>query len=215
MMLICGLIALAVATPPADLVLTGFISSHDGQAGAAIIRSSGKTRIANMGETAFGGRLTRIDEQGVELLFGEERVKLNLAKASGARPLPIHASTQPSSQSSTASEAAPPQPSFTLSRTDVDRRLSIELNRILAETALVPVTEDGRVVGVALRRIAEGSLLTEVGLRPGDVLKELNGTKIDGIATLMSLYSRLQSSKELKAVVQRDGQSVPISVSFR
>jgi type II secretory pathway component PulC len=113
--------------------------------------------------------------------------------------------------------SAPPQvaSNLTLSRADVDRRLSLELDRILAETALVPVTNEGRVVGVALRRIAQGSLLTEVGLQPGDVITELNGTAIDGIATLMALYGRLQSASELDAVVLRQGRPVAISLKLR
>jgi general secretion pathway protein C len=102
-----------------------------------------------------------------------------------------------------------------MARTDVDRRLGLEMNRILAETALMPVMEEGRVTGVALTRIAAGSLLTEAGLRTGDVLTEINGTKIDGLAALMGLYGRLQGEKELRAVVLRGGRSVSLKVTLQ
>jgi general secretion pathway protein C len=89
------------------------------------------------------------------------------------------------------------------------------MNRILSETALVPVLDEGRVNGVAITRIASGSLLTDAGLRAGDVLKEINGTEIDGLATLMGLYSRLQSEKELRAVVLRQGKPISVKITLK
>ena len=41
----------------------------------------------------------------------------------------------------------------TLARAEVERRLSQEIPRILAETTLLPVSEQGRVTGFALTRL--------------------------------------------------------------
>jgi type II secretion system protein C len=211
-------IVLAVATIsalPSDIVLSGLVLTRDEKAGAAILRSAGKTRVAGVGESAFGGQVTAIDAKGVMLLFGEDRLRLHLTKGSSLRRS-VPAPSSPVASPEVVGSAPPPTASnLTLSRADVDRRLSIELDRILAETALVPVTDEGRIVGVALRRIAQGSLLTEVGLQPGDVITELNGTAIDGIATLMSLYSRLQTASELHAVVLREGRPVSLGLKLR
>jgi hypothetical protein len=46
-------------------------------------------------------------------------------------------------------------------------------------------------------------------------LTEINGTKIDGLATLMGLYSRLQNEKELDAVVLRGGRSISLKVTLQ
>ena len=51
----------------------------------------------------------------------------------------------------------------------------------------------------------EGSLLTDAGLRTGDVLTRINDMQIDGMATLIGLWPRLQSATELRAVVLRGG----------
>ena len=85
----------------------------------------------------------------------------------------------------------------------------------LAETAIRPVTEDGRVVGVRLTRVAHDSLLTEAGLRSGDVLTSINGTEIDGMATLISLWPRLQGASELRAQGLRDGRPFSISLTLQ
>jgi type II secretory pathway component PulC len=102
-----------------------------------------------------------------------------------------------------------------MSRAEVQRRLGEEIPRILAETAVVPVMEEGRVVGVQVTRLPEGSLLTDAGLRAGDVLTRINDTDIDGMATLIGLWPRLQNASELRAVVRRNGQTFSLRVSVR
>ncbi len=102
-----------------------------------------------------------------------------------------------------------------MNRAEVQRRLGEEILRILAETAVAPVMEEGRVVGVQVTRLPEGSLLTDAGLRTGDVLTRINDTDIDGMATLIGLWPRLQSASELRAVVRRNGQTFSLLVSLR
>jgi type II secretory pathway component PulC len=102
-----------------------------------------------------------------------------------------------------------------LARAEVERRLGTEIPRILAETALAPVTEDGRVVGLAVTRLAEGTVLSDAGLRVGDVLTQINDTPIDGMASLIGLWPRLQGATELRAIVRRGGHPVSLSVTLR
>ena len=89
------------------------------------------------------------------------------------------------------------------------------MSHILADTAIAPVMEEGRVVGVQLTRVPEGSLLTDAGLRTGDVVTRINDTEIDGMATLIGLWPRLQNATELRAVVLRGGQPVALRLTLR
>jgi type II secretory pathway component PulC len=75
--------------------------------------------------------------------------------------------------------------------------------------------EDGRVSGLALTRVPDGTLLTDAGLRPGDVLTEINDTRIDGMGTLIGLWPRLQTATELRATVLRNGQRVPLTLTLK
>jgi type II secretory pathway component PulC len=114
-------------------------------------------------------------------------------------------------------EARPGDPHAprTMDRREVERRLGDEVPRILAETTVVPVTEDGRVTGLALTRVPEGTLLTDAGLQAGDVLTRVNDTAIDGLPSLIALWPRLQGAKDLSAVVLRNGQPVSLTISLR
>ena len=51
----------------------------------------------------------------------------------------------------------------------------------------------GRVAGFTLTRHARRHLLSDAGLRPGDVLTEVNGVPIDSLATLIGLWPRMQT----------------------
>jgi type II secretion system protein C len=198
------LVTLAV---PADLRLLGLVVSGAPERSVAVLRSEGRTRVASLGESVFGGRLVAVGARGASLDFEGVRVEVALSTApvTAVAPPPPPARELPPAEDTSA-------PARAMDRRDVDRRLSLEIPRILAETTAVPVMEDGRVTGIALTRIAEGSLLTDAGLRAGDVLTQINDTVIDGLPTLIGLYPRLQSARELRAVVLRNG--VPVSINL-
>ena len=201
--------ALAVAPPP-DLQAVGVVVSGDPLRSVALLRSGGRTRLAAVGEPAFGGRVALVGRESVTLDFGGQKVELRLTEgvvraAELPRPLPAEAPRR---------ENLPPG-ARAMERREVERRLAQEVPRILAETTAVPVMDDGRVAGLALTRIPDSSLLTDAGLQAGDVLTEVNGTPVDSLATLMALYPKLQSERDLQAVVLRNGQPVRISVTLR
>jgi type II secretion system protein C len=180
----------------------------------AILRASGRTRVTAIGETAFGARLVAIGTDSVTLERDGQPVELRLVQASSA---PAAAPRMPAAGSPSA--GLPPEdpatPAREMDRRQVQVRLGEEMSHILADTAIAPVMEEGRVVGVQLTRVPEGSLLTDAGLRTGDVVTRINDTEIDGMATLIGLWPRLQSASELRAVVLRGGQPVSLRLTLR
>jgi type II secretion system protein C len=203
-MLAALLLATLQAVPP-DLVALGVVLSPRDGASVAILRSGARTRVVAAGETAFGGRVAAIGERSVSLDFAGTLVEVRLAAAPAAAA-PLAAARRPDSLE---------DPGREMSRDDVQRRLALETPRILTETTLVPVQDDQRVTGFALTRIPEGSLLSEAGLRPGDVLTSINDVPIDSFATLMGLWPRLQNESRLQAIVLRDGRPVSLTVTLR
>lgn len=196
--------------------MSGVVVGRTPERSSAILTSGGKTRVVAVGESAFGAKLVAVATDAVVLERDGERRELRV-------PTTVVASTLPRPKGDTARSALPPgappedpaTPAREMNRVEVQRRLGEEIPRILAETAIVPVMEDGRVAGVQVTRLPEGSLLTDAGLRVGDVLTRINDTEIDGMATLIGLWPRLQSASELRAVVVRNGQPFSILVSMR
>jgi len=197
---------LALVAPPADLAAVGVVLARNPQASVAIVRSGGRSRAVAVGEDAFGGTVVSVSGSGAVLDFGGTRVEARLTGAAAAfaqAPAPAPAAVA-------AADAG-----RSMERREVERRLAAETSRILAETALTPVQEGSHVSGFAITRMPEGTLLSDAGLRTGDILTEVNGTPVDSLATLISLWPKLQNETSLRAVVLRGGQPLTLSVSLR
>ncbi len=209
-MVLLLLVLAQAASAPADIAAVGVVVARSPERSVAMLRSEGRTRVVSVGDPVFGGRVLAVSRSGVRLLFGAERVDLRV-QSTGPPP------TVPPMPAMVSAPEPPPEDLAprVMKREEVQRRLGEEMNRILSETAIQPVTEDGRVVGVRLTRVAQDSLLTDAGLRSGDVLTNINGTEIDGMATLISLWPRLQGATSLQAEGLRDGRPLSISLNLQ
>jgi len=201
------LLPMMLVAAPTDLEALGLVAGRLPAAGVAILRSGGKTRVVGVGESVFGGRLVSVDTRAAVLEFGGFRVEVPLTAtvtppAERARPAALARNDEAGG-------------ARTMERREVERRLGEEVPRILAETTVAPVTEDGRVTGLALTRVPEGTLLTEAGLQAGDVLTRINDTAVDGLPTLMALWPRLQGATQLQAIVLRNGQPLSLTINLR
>jgi type II secretion system protein C len=218
MLLAAMLLAASTPTAPPDLELVGVVLSAVRP--VALLRSGARSRVAAVGESAFGGRVVSVAPGLATLDYGGQRVELRLttreraASRSPAKPQPQAA--QGASQAPAAEALDAETRSIrVMKRADVDKRLANEIPRILAETSLIPVRRDGRVVGLTLSRIPEGSLLLDAGLHAGDTLTRINGTDIDGMGSLIGLWTRLQFATDLQAHVLRQGEPFTVEVQLR
>jgi general secretion pathway protein C len=191
----------ADAGPPPDLVVVGTIVSPRPDKSLAILHSAGRTRTVGAGDTAFGGKVAFVSQGIVALDFGPERVELRLSGTNAAPP-PLAARAKPATDGSLA-----------MARSDMEKRLGEEIPKILAETTVVPYLDQGAVTGLLLSRLPQG-ILSEVGLKQGDVLQSLNDVPVDSLATLASLWPRFQNATEVRAVVLRDGRPLNLTVSL-
>ena len=209
----------AAEAPPPDLAAIGVIVGATPKRSVAILQSGGRTRSAAVGDSAFGGRVTAVARTRVTLDFEGRAVELTLTMGKGVASAPRppatlpEASTPPPGEAMGASAGGGPR-RRTLDRAEVARRLTEEMPRLI-QAALRPVTEDGRVIGMRVSQIPDGTILQDVGLRSGDVLTDLNGVKVDGLPALMGLWSSLQGASEISATVLRDGVILGLGVSLR
>jgi type II secretory pathway component PulC len=203
--MIAWMLAAAVtAGPPADLTVVGTIVSARSGRSMALLRSAGRTRTVAAGETAFGGRIVSVALGLVTMDFGPERVQLRLAGVDALPPTPA-AAPAPDTDA---------EPARSMVRAEVERRLGAEIPKILAETTVVPYLDRGQVAGLLVSRMPDG-LLSEAGLRPGDVLQSVNDVPVDSVATLASLWPRFQNVNEVRAVVLRDGHPFSLTLALR
>ncbi|MBU0673672.1 MAG: hypothetical protein KJ950_03415 [Proteobacteria bacterium] len=77
----------------------------------------------------------------------------------------------------------------------------------LAREVGVEIYKEGEVQkGYRLVSARGSRLLTDLGLKPGDVLHEVNGIPLDSVYKGLSVYDKVKGASEVRVVVSRDGQ---------
>jgi type II secretion system protein C len=124
-----------------------------------------------------------------ELLLSEDEVTL------AAAPAPTPARRRP------VPRRAPPQ------RREVPAPFAPEADvrnpaTLFSQARILPKYEDGAMVGVQLNAIKPGSLFEKAGFQNGDVIRELNGIKIDSPEQSAKILLEFVDAKEFSVQVQ-------------
>lgn len=114
-----------------------------------------------------------------------------------------------------AMEAAGAEKEFHVKRSKVDSVLA-NMAKFLQDARAAPVkSADGKISGFRLEWIAEGSLYHQLGLKPGDVLKSVNGVALDSLASGMQIFEQFRNSSMIRIAADRGGKSVSLTYLIR
>lgn len=83
-------------------------------------------------------------------------------------------------------------------------------NQALTETEIKPCLVDGKLEGFQVVEIQPGSIYERIGLRPGDIIEDINGYQINSIQNAFQVYEMLQKESVIIVSVERDGQPVTL-----
>lgn len=104
--------------------------------------------------------------------------------------------------------------SFSIARLDLETQMA-NLPELLTQARGVPNTVNGRVDGFKIVDIVPGSIYTKLGIQEGDVLKEVDGERLDSPAKAMELYNGLRTRTNLKISGERNGQPFTMTYNIR
>jgi general secretion pathway protein C len=76
----------------------------------------------------------------------------------------------------------------------------------------VLVKKNGKQIGYRLQPQDKGELLAELGIRPNDVIVQINGVRLNKPQNGISALRKLSTAKSLNIVVQRNGADVPLNI---
>lgn len=74
---------------------------------------------------------------------------------------------------------------------------------LLTQARAVPYFKDGKSVGLRLFAIKSGSLYEKIGLKNGDILKEINGESLGDPTQAIKIFERLKSEKSISLTLER------------
>jgi type II secretion system protein C len=193
-----------------ELSLDGVIVARNPADSIALLRRAGSPRARRLrvGQEFSGYVLLQVSKGSVRLASADRELWLFLESRAGAT-----------------GEMASPKPRLSredeevwirreLSRSATRERLLREIPVILSETDFAPRIEGGEVRGMGVSRLPDGTLLSESGLLPGDVLLSINGEPVQRVDSLWELVARLLEENEIRVVVRRRGELLRLAYAF-
>lgn len=204
----CGLgLTLGWAQPRSDLVVDGVIVAANAADSIALVRRADakRARALHVGGEYAGYTLVGVTRDGAR--FSSPAGVVRIALGGGAAPV------------ETDSESGPAEPELlweyrSFSRTDANARLEKEIPVILSDTEVTPRVVEGEVKGLELLRLPDGTVLSQSGLLPGDVLRSINEEPLQGLDSLWRLLARFANDDELRVVLERHGEVVRIAYNL-
>ena len=203
------LLLVSGAAPQDDvLILDGVIVAENAADSVALVRRAGAARanILRVGQELQGYVLLEVGKGFVRFQGHDSELRLSLPGA----PAPAASAETKRPEESEESEWI----RRAFSRDVARERLEKEIPVILSETDLSPKVEDGEVRGLSLSRLPDGTLLSESGLLPGDVIMSINGEPLIGVDALWDLIARLVDQEEIRIVVRRRGELLKLAYAF-
>jgi general secretion pathway protein C len=87
--------------------------------------------------------------------------------------------------------------------------------QLMTQARMYPVTKDGETAGFRVSGVKSGSLATLLGLKNGDVVSEINGSKLGSIDDAMAMYQKLRRANHLSVTVERGGAVITKEISIK
>ncbi|MDH3818649.1 MAG: hypothetical protein OES21_08535, partial [Myxococcales bacterium] len=103
---------------------------------------------------------------------------------------------------------------YNLSRSMLNKVLD-NAGKIIGIAAVAPKMEDGQSVGMEIRGIRPGTLLTKLGIQNGDILESVNGQSLSSPDAALGAYTTLRTADKFTLSIRRDGQSMMVNYSLQ
>src|SRR5712691_12710395 len=188
----------SVAPSNLNMTLTGVAARATGGCALVIVQGQPEAAFCSGEEVSPGVRLDTVERDRIVIVRNGVREAVFMKDAEGAA-------------------AVPPPPIVQSVGTDrqlVDRRqLQQQLGRpeFLNQALIVPNPDGGFLV----RQVQAGSLYEKLGLRPGDVIRNVNGQPLTNMDDVMRLYQQFGTAQRVLVDVQRQGRSETLYYDMR
>jgi general secretion pathway protein C len=185
-----------------NLSLRATIAAKDNQIAHAIIADgSGKENVYFVGDAIPGGaKLHRVDV---------ERVILNRGGVMEALRLPKKYADSGVRQQSSSTARNQPNPAKTA---DIQRLISQNAETFAEIVRPQPFMPNGQLKGYRVFPGRNRQKFIALGLRPGDLVTEINGVALTDPAQGMEIFSSLGSSSQLSVTIERNGRAEVLAI---
>lgn len=225
--------AVVAAAPETTLrlFLRGTLNDARGGGGIAIIADAGGSeRAYRLGDELPGGATLKAIHAGrVELERNGRRESLslpnNMTGGASADALAPVAGGDSSARPAATPGAMPGSPGAPFINPVISvgvpdlatarARALPDLRAMASEVNVLPVLENGRMVGVRVSGKQGSGLLSRYGIEPNDVITAVNGVPLDGPQRQAELSRSLSTANQVRLTVRRDGRELQLTLGMR
>ena len=210
-----------------SISLIGVIVSKDNSSSVAILKNekTGTIRMLSIGEKIQDLKLIRVFENRIILQRGEKTFQIFLGRSNLTRvakkiqkesdeisatdqKVDLSESNQLNNKESSQLNNNLIKKEFI--RTEVQKRIEAEWPLILKETRFIPNNINGKIRGFKITKFPEKTILSEIGIRENDVIKEVDGNELNDFATLFELFNKFREKNRFEVMIERNGKLIRI-----
>ena len=220
--------ATAQALPPKSrlkLSLQGTLMATDrAQRRAFIADASGQQNsYAEQDKLPDGAKLLTIQQDHVVILHNGRKETLRMGKVrTAADPAPENATSLNAYRGGPLKQAPPipgirgtgtPRVAINNAQLSV-AQLKLDPARLAQQVNAVPVRKNGKITGYRLRAGRYAAVLQRLGIRPQDVVTEINGQSLSDPSAALMLLGQLQQGGPVQLTIERDGQPQTVTIDL-
>ncbi len=166
--------------------------------------STGEQELYHLGDEIDGAQLISIERREVVLRRGESEEILSIGCLTGFSE---EIEEEGSGVEKDEKIRAIDERSRIIPRDVVDNAMK-RANQILTEVRIRPHFDGGMSAGFSLRNIRPGSIISEMGFLNGDIIKVVNGDRLDSPEKVIAMYSSIKEAGTFLVDVERKGELV-------
>src|SRR5262245_19174615 len=196
----------SVAPSNLNLTLTGVLARPVGGCALVILQGQPESAFCVGEDLSPGVRLEAVEKDRIVVVRNGAREAVPL------KDIEKHAGLIPPPPAVPAGPIVQPSSTGAL----VDRKqLQQQLGKpeFLSQALIVPNPGGGG--GFLVRQIQPGSLYEKLGLKPGDVIKNVNGQALASMEDVMRLYQQFGTAQRVLVEVQRQGRNETLYYDMR
>ncbi len=188
-----------------ELKLLGTVTGSPGIARAMILKKGEKqAEIFKLWKDVYGYTLAGIDSSSVYLKKDQITYTLNMYEKKNITPnsnVPLNTGRADNVKR-------------TISRAEFQQKMLNNIDNAMQGVKAGPYRVNGQIEGFHLIRIRPYNVLYDYGLRSGDVIKRINGKKIDSTEKLYNMWQGFKNESKLTFDIERSGNIVTLDVNI-
>lgn len=187
------------------VALLGTVTGDDQNAFAVIEeKDKRKQGLYKVGDSVQNATLKTILREKVVLRVGTKDEILTMEESAASRR----------EKSRGTSRSAEGGTTITLNRKELQNSLK-DISKLLSQVRIRPHFKDGKSDGLSVSRIRSGSVFSKLGLKNGDIVRNINGNTINSPDDVLELYEKLKSGSHVSVDVTRKGELKNMNYRFK